>query len=75
MFDDNSPLYSFGYGLSYTTFAFEKPSVDHDQVAPNQIAHVSIKVTNTGQRAGDEAAPSSTRGRTLCWLELWQARN
>jgi beta-glucosidase len=54
VFDDNSPLYPFGYGLSYTTFSFDKPSLDHDQIAPNQTAQVAIKVTNTGNRAGDE---------------------
>ena len=54
VFDDNTPLYPFGYGLSYTTFSFDKPSLDHDQVASNHTASVSIKVTNTGKRAGDE---------------------
>ena len=54
VFDDNTPLYPFGYGLSYTTFSFDKPSLDHDQLAPNHTASVSIKVTNTGKRAGDE---------------------
>ena len=41
-----SPLYSFGYGLSYTTFRVSSPSVAGDEV--------SVKVTNTGDRAGDD---------------------
>ncbi len=52
--DDNTSLYPFGYALSYTTFSFGKPTTDRDQITSNQTAHVSIKVTNTGNRAGDE---------------------
>lgn len=54
VFNDNSPLFPFGFGLSYTTFSFGKPSLDRDQIAANGSAKVSITVTNTGSRAGDQ---------------------
>jgi beta-glucosidase len=46
-------LYGFGYGLSYTTFRYDQltaPTV----VKPGKNATVSVKVTNTGTRAGEE---------------------
>ena len=42
------PLYSFGYGLSYTTFEYSNLTVSQDQI--------SFTVTNTGTRIGDEVA-------------------
>ena len=54
VFDDNSPLFPFGFGLSYTTFSFSKPNVDRKPIGLNGTAQVSVNVTNTGQRAGDE---------------------
>ena len=52
--DDNSPLYPFGYGLSYTSFRYGKPALDRAQIARDGVAKVSVTVTNTGARAGDE---------------------
>ena len=54
VFSDNSPLFPFGFGLSYTTFAIGKPSVDQDQISKNAKAHVSVTVSNTGSRTGDQ---------------------
>jgi beta-glucosidase len=54
LFTDKSPLFPFGYGLSYTTFSYGKPGVSPAQMAPNGQAKVSVEVTNTGKRAGDE---------------------
>lgn len=54
VFNDNSPLYPFGYGLSYTTFTYGKPSLDRAQIARDGSAKVSVAVTNSGDRAGDE---------------------
>jgi len=54
VFSDNSPLFPFGYGLSYTTFTYGKPSLDREKIAANESAKVSITITNSGKRAGDQ---------------------
>jgi beta-glucosidase len=45
------PLYAFGDGLSYTTFRYDSAKV---KVGKDGIRHLSVRVKNTGQRAGDE---------------------
>jgi beta-glucosidase len=55
-FADSSPLFPFGFGLSYTTFRFDDLRVSSPKIKPNETATVSIDVTNTGPRAGDEVA-------------------
>ena len=54
VFSDNSPLYPFGLGLSYTTFNIGKPTVDQATIGHNGTAKVSVTVSNAGQRAGDQ---------------------
>ena len=54
LFADKSPLFPFGYGLSYTTFSYGSPALAPSRIAPNGEAKVSVAVTNTGKRAGDE---------------------
>jgi beta-glucosidase len=54
LFADKSPLFPFGFGLSYTTFSYGPPSISPAQIAPNGQAKVTVAVTNTGKRAGDE---------------------
>ena len=51
----SSPLYPFGYGLSYTTFSFDnlKLSQSEAKVGPRIDIDVSVDVTNTGSSAGD----------------------
>jgi len=50
MYFRDTPLYSFGYGLSYTKFAYRDLKIG----ASPGIIEVSVAVKNTGQRAGDE---------------------
>lgn len=50
-----TPLYPFGYGLSFTTFAFSDLAVAADADTPDQF-NVTVKVTNTGTRSGAEVA-------------------
>jgi beta-glucosidase len=54
LFDEVSPLYPFGYGLSYTTFTFAPPRLEKAAIGRNERTRVLVDVTNTGQRAGDD---------------------
>ena len=56
LFDSREPLYPFGYGLSYTQFRFDNVRVEPKSIRPGGSAKVSVDVTNTGDRAGDEVA-------------------
>jgi beta-glucosidase len=49
-----SPLYPFGYGLSYTQYEYSKLRIDPPQIHPQGTARVSVDVKNTGDRAGTE---------------------
>ncbi len=48
------PLFAFGHGLSYTTFEYEKPVADKTTVSADGTITVSVKVKNTGAKAGKE---------------------
>jgi beta-glucosidase len=48
------PLYPFGYGLSYTSFAIENLKLSGTQVKVGKSLTVTVEVTNTGRVAGDE---------------------
>jgi beta-glucosidase len=56
LFDSREPLFPFGYGLSYTQFRFENVRVEPKTILPGGSAKVSVDITNTGSRAGDEVA-------------------
>jgi len=54
LFADSSPLFPFGYGLSYTSFRYDDLKVAPNPIKAGASATVSVTVTNTGQRAGEE---------------------
>jgi beta-glucosidase len=55
-FGTRQPLFAFGYGLSYTTFSFDNLRVEPARIYPGGTAKVSVEITNTGKREGDEVA-------------------
>lgn len=57
----NGALYPFGYGLSYTTFEYSDLKISPAVITPNETATVTLNVTNTGSRAGDEVVQLYTR--------------
>jgi beta-glucosidase len=54
LFDEVTPLYAFGYGLSYTEFSIENVRLETDTVKRNGTTRVLADVTNTGKREGTE---------------------
>ncbi|MCX6133192.1 MAG: glycoside hydrolase family 3 C-terminal domain-containing protein [Ignavibacteriales bacterium] len=54
LFDDITPLYPFGFGLSYTTFSFSNLRLENQTIQKDGSTKVLIDVTNTGNRAGSE---------------------
>lgn len=56
MYFRQPPLYPFGYGLSYTTFAYSNLRTSAERLAADGEITVSVDIRNTGLRAGDEVA-------------------
>ncbi|MGZ8844490.1 MAG: glycoside hydrolase family 3 N-terminal domain-containing protein [Pyrinomonadaceae bacterium] len=54
LYVSKEPLFPFGYGLSYTSFEYSNLKISPAQIGPAGEARVSVTVTNTGKRAGDE---------------------
>jgi beta-glucosidase len=54
--DDGQPLFPFGFGLSYTTFRYDHLAVQAPVSGSNGDIQVTVDVTNTGEREGDEVA-------------------
>ena len=56
MYVKGAPLYPFGHGLSYTSFAYSGLRLSNSKIKTDGTVTVSVEITNTGQRAGDEVA-------------------
>jgi len=63
LFDDVTPLYAFGFGLSYTQFQFGKPRLKKSVIGKDESTVVRIDVTNVGPRAGDEVVQMYIRDK------------
>jgi beta-glucosidase len=61
LFDDVSPLYPFGFGLSYTTFAFKNVRLDRKKIHVGESTRLLVDVKNTGKRAGTEVVQMYVR--------------
>jgi beta-glucosidase len=58
------PQYAFGHGLSYTSFRYGKLRLSRPSVGADGTVRVSVDVTNTGRRAGDEVVQLYTHQRS-----------
>jgi len=71
---DPTPLYPFGHGLSYTTFAYSDLTLSADEIATDGTVEISCTVRNAGQRAGAEVIqlylgdPVASVVRPVHWL-------
>jgi beta-glucosidase len=54
IFDDVTPLFAFGYGMSYTTFEISEPKLQKASIKKDESVKVTVDVKNTGTRKGDE---------------------
>jgi len=63
LFDETAPLFPFGFGLSYTRFAFSAPRLSEHSMATNGSVQVSVDVRNVGDCAGDEVVQLYVRDR------------
>jgi beta-glucosidase len=54
LFTSAEPLFPFGHGLSYTTFAYSNLHLSSEKITAGETATLSVDVTNIGKRAGDE---------------------
>ena len=61
LFDDITPLYPFGFGLSYTTFALGNPTLEAAQITVGESTQVRVEITNTGSRVGQEVVQMYVR--------------
>jgi beta-glucosidase len=50
----DEPLYSFGYGLSYTSFQYSNLKTSKNEVSPTESVEICVDVENTGKLDGDE---------------------
>ncbi len=60
-FMEQEPLYRFGFGLSYTKFAYSKPVLSKRRIAAGERVDVRVQVKNVGKVAGDEVVQCYVR--------------
>ena len=64
VFEEISPLFPFGYGLSYTRFDIGKPRLSSQRIGVGGAVTVEVDVRNAGDRAGDEVIQLYVRDQT-----------
>lgn len=66
------PMYSFGYGLSYTTFEYKSASLDKQKYSTNENIKVTVKVANTGKYDGVEVVQAYLHDKftSATWAEM-----
>ncbi len=60
---ESTPLYPFGYGLSYTSYDYSDLTLDKDETTSDGVVKVSVTITNSGHMAGDEIVQLYIRDR------------
>lgn len=75
---DDEPLYPFGFGLSYTNYAYGEVILSKDEFTKNQKITAKIDVSNTGKLAGEEVVQlyirdvAASRTRPILELKAFQ---
>ncbi len=67
-----APLFPFGHGLSYTTFAYANLRLNGAEFGPGDEIAVRVDVTNTGQRAGQEVVQLYVQDEKSRLVRPWQ---
>lgn len=62
-FEGSSPLFAFGFGLSYTTFAYSNLRLSSPRLRMKRAVEVLVDIANVGERAGDEVVQLYVRDR------------
>ena len=71
--EEITPLFPFGFGLSYTTFALDAPAVSHDALTPDIPVTAQVTVTNTGDMAGETVVQLYARVKHMHFVRAERA--